>query len=307
VSRWFIPISIGTPPQSFLVLGDAGASTLSVGSTLLPKDQQGSGPIFNVSSSSTAQRIANEVYNITFVGGGGSDGLVYTDTVTVGDLTLQNMPIGLANNHRDQTGDSGRSGNLGLSFAKFQSMAPAQEPTWLATIMPQLASGVFTFDANTANGSGVWNFGFIDKSAYTGPIAYGNVNDGAGWTTEITHGSDAMNVTVDTGTAGSHVTPAIAQAYFANVTGAQFNSSKGVWTYPCSTTLPDFKFTVGGTQVLLPSDALAGDASGSSGRCESTLQVGNDGVTKLVWGRSFIQAMFVVFDWDNGRIGFATK
>jgi aspergillopepsin I len=120
------------------MLGDTGAPTLSVANTLEPKNLQGSNPLFNPNKSSTAKQIPGETYSITFVSGYHSSGPVFRDTFRVGDLMLEGMPIGLPNNHSANSGDSGRSGNLGLDFAKDQSMGPTKEPTWLASIMPHL-------------------------------------------------------------------------------------------------------------------------------------------------------------------------
>lgn len=180
-------------------------------------------------------------------------------------------------------------------------------PEQRCDLLIQFAAGVFTFDADQSAGTGTWDFGFIDKSKYTGKIAYGAVQGNAGWRTELVHGSNSMNVTVDTGTSGSHVTASIAQDYFSNIKGATFDSSKAAWTYPCSSTLIDFRFKLGGTQVAIPAAALAGGSAGSSGTCQSTLQVSDDDASLIIWGRTFIQAMFVVFDWDNSRVGFANK
>jgi aspergillopepsin I len=176
-------------------------------------------------------------------------------------------------------------------------------------LLTHLVAGLFTVDWHKATGNGTWDFGFIDKLKYSGNIAYGPVhspNGGAGWTVKITHGSDSMYVTVDTGTSDSHVTPAIAKDYFSNIQGATFDSSSQVWTFPCTSKLIDFKFTVGGTQVAIPSSALLAGSVGN-GKCRSHLQVGNADAQKLIWGQDFIASMFIVFDWDNARLGFANK
>jgi aspergillopepsin I len=328
IDSWFIPVKIGTPPQSFLMLGDTAAPTLSVANTLLPKKLQGDNPLFNPNKSSTAKQVPGETYSITFVSGYHSNGVVFQDTFSVGDLVLQDMYIGLPTNHSDNnSGDSGRSGNLGLSFAKSQSMVPTKEPTWLATIAPHLecmfiallqqsrdlltylAAGLFTVDWHKSTGNGAWDFGFIDKSKYTGDIAYGQVTSisgGSGWTVQIVHGSNSMYVTVDTGTSGSHVTRSIADDYFSKIQGATYDSTLDAYTYPCTSDLIDFEFKVGGTQVAVPSAALSGGSAGN-GRCQSKLQIGGDDAQKLIWGQDFIESMFIVFDWDNGRLGFANK
>ena len=137
---WFIPVTIGTPPQSFLFLGDSGSVNVAVGSTLLPPDRQRGGPKYNPSKSSTARQVDGYTYQSCFASSYCSHGLVYEDVFTVGDLTVSNMHIGVqTNNSSPSPDDSSRSGTLGLDFDKNgQTTKPQKVPSWLPAVMPLL-------------------------------------------------------------------------------------------------------------------------------------------------------------------------
>jgi len=174
-------------------------------------------------------------------------------------------------------------------------------------------------DYNSATSSGTFDFGYIDAAKYSGSINYANVNQsfGGGWTIPISgqglaNGtflpSDNWWVTIDTGTTGFTIARTAADAYFTQVSGSRFDTGRGAYTFPCTTKLPDFTFGLGSAQVSIPGAHLMSNSSSSNNgkTCTSKLNVGN-GDGPYLWGQSFIQEFFVVFDWSQGRVGFANK
>ena len=138
--RWYFPVEIGTPPQSFIFLGDTGSPSLAVSSTLLPKKKQKGSP-YNPNKSSTAKKVDGYTYQLCYLSGFCSSGVVYQDVFTAGGLTIDNMYIEVQTNHSGKNPTGIRSGSIGLSFNhRGQSTKPKKVPTWLETVMPRLQS-----------------------------------------------------------------------------------------------------------------------------------------------------------------------
>lgn len=115
-------------------------------------------------------------------------------------------------------------------------------------------------------------------------------------------------MTIDTGTAGATISRNAADVYFSQISGSRFDTSRGAYTFPCTTRLPDFTFGIGSGQVSIVGAHLnSNSGSFDNGKtCTSKLNVGT-GDGSYLWGQSFIQEFFVVFDWSQGRVGFANK
>lgn len=108
--------------------------------------EQPPGAKYDPSKSLTAKQRAGYTYELAYVSGDQSHGLVYQDVATIGDLTIQDMDIEVqtGNNH-NQTGKTPetRTGQLGLSFDHTgQSSKPTQVPTWLMRVMPTLKGNI---------------------------------------------------------------------------------------------------------------------------------------------------------------------
>ena len=171
------------------------------------------------------------------------------------------------------------------------------------------------FDADTSNGT--FDFGHIDTAKYSGNISYSSVNKtfGAGWTIPIS-GQELLNdtfipandwwATIDTGTTGASISRSSADAYFSQVPGATFDTGKGTYTFPCNSKLPDFTFGLGSGRASINGSRLSSSLSRNDKTCSSKLGV-STGDGPYLWGQLFIQEFFVVFDWSQGRVGFASK
>ena len=118
--------------------------------------------------------------------------------------------------------------------------------------------------------------------------------------------TDGWLVVVDTGTTGSNVPREVAADYFAQVDGAEYNDNRGGYTFPCSSSLVDFTFAVGSVEAVIPAAALKGKSIDGGKTCTSKMSVQKGNRTSL-WGQTFIEQLFVVFDWDKERVGFANK
>lgn len=125
---------------------------------------------------------------------------------------------------------------------------------------------------------------------------------GTGSTTTL-----ALGIILDTGSYVAVLPTAVASAYWSHVTGSELYN--GQYVFPCTSTLPDFHITLQGGYVAVVHGAYinAGSITGdvpSSSYCYGMIQptTGN-----AVFGASFFESLFVVFDYANTRIGVATK
>ena len=153
---------------------DTGSADLWVFSTELPSSESSGQTLYDPSQSSTAQELQGETWNITYGDGSSSSGNVYTDTVTIGGLSVPGQAVELAEQVSAQfVQDTANDGLLGLAFSSINTVMPDQQTTFFDTAISEglLAANVFTADLQ-AGKPGSYDFGFIDSSKYSGSITY---------------------------------------------------------------------------------------------------------------------------------------
>ena len=249
--------------------------------------------------------------------------MVFTDVVTVGGFTTGTMPISVVAN--ESTPSNGvRSGTMGLNFDhNGQSTVPTRLPSYFVAIKDFLsgkccpnpsdrdlmqAEALWTINYDRTSGQGMIDFGFIDNSKYQRDIGYSPIVDTTTgeWNVAITAYSQTFTDVVDTGTASTTFPRAVLDGYFSQVPQSTFDSGLNTYQFSCSMELPDFTFNVGSHEGTIAGEFLnAGTVSAGSSTCYSTL--GASGGNGGLWGESFIEAQFIVFDWANAQVGFADK
>jgi aspergillopepsin I len=98
-------------------------------------------------------------------------------------------------------------------------------------------------------------------------------------------------------------------AYFREIPGSSFNTNFNTYQFPCNAQLLDFTFGLAnGAKATIPSQYMLWGTFDGGNTCVSQMLVGPaDGTGQSLWGMTFIQALFVVFDYDGNRVGFANK
>ncbi|KAK1829853.1 putative endothiapepsin precursor protein [Podospora conica] len=323
--EYLAPVQLGTPPQTVNLNFDTGSSDLWVFSTETPESQQKGHKIYNITASSTANRLANHTWSIRYGDGSSSMGNVYLDTVSIGGLSVPQQAIESATRvSYGFTNDPASSGLLGLGFDHINQVKPAFQKTFFSNAKSSLAMPLFSANLNK-NAAGNYNFGFIDPTEFTGDISFVPVNTTEGfWQFETSHFSIGSNTTLlpsphaaiaDTGTTLLMVPRDVVDAYYAQAgPSALYDDQVGGYVFACnaSAALPDLTLHIGGYAAVVPGAVMNyAPVTGLERMPEGTMCYGglqsSDGFPFAIYGDIFFKAQWTVFDAGESRIGFASK
>lgn len=162
--------------------------------------------------------------------------------------------------------------------------------------------------------NGKYDFGAVDSTKFTGSLVYADVDSSGGWwefpSTKYKVGTTSGTMSgftgiADTGTTLILMGDAAVRAYYGKVSGATNSRTDGGYVFPCSSTLPDLSFLIGGSTYATVPGALINFAPASaSGQCFGGLQSVGGG-SMNIYGDVFLNAYYSVFDSDGPRFGFA--
>ncbi|KAH8156354.1 hypothetical protein CIB48_g11891 [Xylaria polymorpha] len=292
-SEWLTPVQIGTPAQTLNLDFDSGSSDLWVFSTDTRSSSVNGQALYSPSKSSSSKKLTNAKWSIAYGDGSSSSGIVYTDVVKVGGLSVANQAVESAQVVSSSfTQESNLDGLLGLAFSSLNTVTPTQQKTWFDNIKGSLDSPIFAVDFKAGGVPGSYDFGFIDAAKHTGALTYAPVSTSQGFWEFTASGyavgsgsfkSSSIDGIADTGTTLLYVPSTIVSAYYAQVSGAKNDRTAGGYIFPCSASLPDFTFGVGSARIS------------------------SSGIGINIFGDIVLKAAYVVFDSNGPRIGWATK
>ncbi|KAI0969044.1 secreted aspartic proteinase precursor [Xylaria arbuscula] len=313
-SEWLTPVQIGTPAQTLNLDFDSGSSDLWVFSTDTSSRYVNGQTLYSPSKSSTSAKLANAKWSISYGDGSSSSGIVYTDVVKIGGLSVTKQAVESAQTVSSSfTSESNLDGLLGLAFSSLNTVTPTQQKTWFDNIKSSLDSPIFAVDFK-AGVPGTYDFGFIDSSKYTGSVTYASVSTSQGFWEFTSSGyavgsstfkSTSIDGIADTGTTLLYVPSSIVSAYYAQVSGAKNNAAAGGYVFPCSATLPNFTFGVGSARIVIPGKYI-NYAPYSGTTCFGGIQ-SSSGIGINIFGDVALKSAYVVFDASTPRIGWASK
>lgn len=314
------PVDIGG--QTFNLDFDSGSSDLWVFSTELNAQSIGQHSAFDPAKSATFKQVQGSQFKISYGDGSGAAGTVGTDVVTIGGVKVENQTVELANAvSQSFVQDINTDGLLGLAFSKLNTVndgtkkTPAK--TFFDNVMPSLDLPVFTADLDP-DGTGVYEFGKIDTTKFTGEMAWIPVKADTGFwqfpsskfaigdqVFENTQASDAI---ADTGTSLLLVDQPVAEAYYSQVQGAQLNAQVGGFIYPCAAALPDISVAIGDSYMAtIPGNQVTfATVDQANTTCFGGVQ-GNQGAGLQIFGDTMFKAQFVAFNGGNQSLGFGQK
>ncbi|XP_027957971.1 pepsin B-like [Eumetopias jubatus] len=318
-SYYFGEISIGTPPQNFLVLFDTGSSNLWVPSTYCQSQACSSHNRFNPSSSST-YRNNGQTYTL-YYGSGSLTVLLGYDTVNVQNIVINNQLFGLSEiEPSNPFYYANFDGILGMAYPNL-AVGNAQTVMQSMVQQGQLTQPIFSFYFSrqpTYKYGGELILGGVDSQFYSGEIVWTPVTREMYWQIAIDEfliGTQATGLcfqgcqaVVDTGTYVLAV-PQQFMSSFLQATRAQ-EAQNGDYVVNCSSlqSMPTITFVISGTQLPLPPSAYVFN---NNGYCtlgiEATYLPSPTGQPLWILGDVFLKEYYTVYDIGNNRMGFAVS
>ncbi|KAJ7489164.1 acid protease [Mycena latifolia] len=326
-SSYFSTIQIGTPGQTFNVILDTGSSDLFVLDSSCRRCG-GSGPLFDSSKSSTfSQQTSNQPTEIDY-GSGSVEGLIGTDTVTMGSFSTSSQGFLLVEDLTDGLVTGSVSGLIGLAF---QGLSETQAvPFWQALInnnqltSPEMAFQLTRSQSDNDEPGGTFTLGGTNSSLFTGNIEFINLVDSStptfwllsvsavtvqGKPVSISTGNSAL-AAIDTGTTALGGPTDAVEAIWAAVPGAS-SAGQGFFQFPCSTSV-QITLSFGGKAWPINSDDInLGQIEEGSSMCVGAifdLTGGSDaasGAPSWVVGDTFLKNVYSVFRQNPMSVGFA--
>ncbi|KFQ03369.1 Gastricsin [Haliaeetus albicilla] len=310
-SSYFGNISMGTPPQDFLVLFDTGSSNLWVPSCQTPacSDHARFNPSESSTFTSNGQKYASGSLAVV---------LGY-DTLTLQSIAVSNQEFGLSES--EPTEPFYYADFDGIMGMGYPSLAVGGTPTALQGMLQQnqLTQPIFSFYFSrqpTYDYGGELILGGIDTQLFSGDIVWAPVTQELYWQVAIDEFAIGQSATgwcsqgcqaiVDTGT----YLLTVPQQYigvFAQALGAQ-PTNEGV--IDCSETqnMPTITFVINGAQLPLSPSAYV---SNNNGYCtlaiEETYLPSQNGQPLWILGDIFLKEYYTIFDMGNNNIGFASS
>lgn len=244
---------------------------------------------------------------------------MYVDTVRLGGFTLPNATIQSAQVIASRfEREHGLTGVLGLAKALPNNINPPT-PTTLDLLREYLDHPVFTVDVRR-NATGRFDFGKLHTSLASDNITWIVSNpDSVHWDVDFdltTWDQDHLwyyhkfTATIDTGTTLMFMPDILASRYWLSIDGIKVDPHlSNAYTFLCDSHLPDFSFKLPQTEHILtiPGQYLNyGPVDEDPDYCWGGMQSAA-GMETAILGDVMLKALFVAFDLDQGRIGFANK
>ncbi|GAA5830968.1 hypothetical protein JCM3766R1_006192 [Sporobolomyces carnicolor] len=312
-SIWAGSLSIGTPSQAFLINFDTGSSDLWVPSTSCTSAACSSHKKYDPSKSSTAKLVANKKLSITYGDGSSTQGVVYTDTLTIGGMSITSQSFGAANALTSDFASDPYDGLMGMAFSSISTMGAT---TVFETLTKQakLASNQFSFYLASA-GSQLF-LGGMDSAKYQlGTTKSYPVTNAGYWLLDakVNVGGTAVSsvgkfsAIIDTGTSVIVAPTADAAAFWAKVPNSGVYGS-GYYTYDCASP-PDVSFSFGSSfaeqWAVSGSSWNLGKVSAGSSRCVGAVIGADIGISGWVLGDAFLENVYSTFNLDSKTVAFS--
>jgi hypothetical protein len=295
------PISIGTPPQDFVVVFDTGSSNLWVPSTTCTDAGCKGKDKYNSAASSTYVKNGKPI-TIQY-GTGSMTGYLAQDTVNVGGANVVNQVFGDATTLANFFAGQPLDGILGLGYPAIaaDSVTPVFDNMISQKLVAQPIFGVY-LDSSSGNTGSQISFGSTVSSLYTGSFSYVPVSQQTYWSVNIQSvqvNNQAVACTsgckgiIDTGT--SVIVGPTAQV---NAILSALNVKSDCSNY---NSLPNLSVQMANTVFSVPPSIYVLKQGNS---CAALIQ-GELGASMWILGDTFIRAFYTVFDRGNNQVGFA--
>ncbi|XP_063813319.1 gastricsin-like [Pseudophryne corroboree] len=313
---YYGPISIGTPPQNFVVLFDTGSSNLWVPSTYCTSTACTNHHTFNPSQSSTYTSNGQR-FSMGYGGGNVASsvtGLFGYDTVYIQGLTITNQEIGLT--ITEPSGNfyySPFDGILGLAYP---GLSVGGASTVMQGILQENLLNQPMFSVYLGSQSGEVTFGGVNTNLYTGQISWVPLSNQLYWQIALQEFSingqatgwcsNGCQAIVDTGTTQLNIPSPYMQQLLPYL-GIQQTQNGGYYVN-CNNlqNMPTLSFTMNGVSFPLPPSAYIVQENGyCSANFLSISLPAQNGDPLWILGDVFLRQYYSVYDFGNNQVGFA--
>ncbi|KAG8753205.1 Type I transmembrane sorting receptor [Ceratobasidium sp. 428] len=308
---WAGKITIGTPPQEFLVDFDTGSADLWVPNAECTTGGCKGHKTFDVSKSSTVKPQSGN-FSISYGDGSTSSGPIFADTVTVAGLTVKDQFLSAVTAESDSFAQDPSDGLMGLAFSSISNMG---KPTPIENMKSAgiIESATFAFKL-ASTGSELF-IGGTNSALFTGDITFSPLTSKTFWLTNgaATAGDQEAysgGMIIDSGTT-LIVGPKDSVDSFWKAAGGEQCDAKvcggdGFYTYDCASP-PSVAFDFGKDSFAMSPDTLTIGATDDSKKTCVGAIMATDGVPNDAWivGDAFMRNVYTVFDADNAQVGFA--
>ncbi|NWV53638.1 CATD protein, partial [Daphoenositta chrysoptera] len=320
-AQYYGVIGIGTPPQNFTVIFDTGSSNLWVPSVHCSMLDIACMVHHKYDSSKSSTYVKNGTKFAIRYGTGSLSGFLSQDTVTLGNLKIQDQTFGEATKQPGMTFIAAKfDGILGLAYPR---ISVDQVEPFFDNIMKQklIPENIFSFYLNrdpSGDPGGELVLGGTDPKYYKGDFNWFNVTRRAYWqihmdSVDVANGlsvcQGGCEAIVDTGT--SLITGPTKDVKKIQAAIGAKPLIKGEYVVPCDKvpTLPNITMVLGGKAYELTGEEyVLKVGAGSQVICMSGfsgLDIPPPGGPLWILGDVFIGPYYSVFDRDNNRVGFA--
>ncbi|RUP04836.1 aspartic peptidase domain-containing protein, partial [Jimgerdemannia flammicorona] len=246
-NEWIGHISLGTPPQSFVVDFDTGSADLWVASSLCTSTGCQKHNQFDSTLSSTFIN-TNATYRIDYDDGSSSQGVFNQDTLTISSvLKVENQDFGMTIVESDIFLDDIVDGMFGLAYDSVSCKSGTVTPFTNMMNQQVLPKNLFSIRLRKASegGGGEYLFGGMDPTLYDpSTLLYTTVTQKAFWQIAVddisfpyARASASLGFSgqamVDTGTTLLVVPVAAGLAIHGRIPGAVWENATQAWTIPC--------------------------------------------------------------------------
>ncbi|KAL2203621.1 acid protease [Sarocladium strictum] len=305
---YFIKVQLGSKGKEVYMLVDSASGTSWVMGPDCKSMACGLHDSFGPDDSDTFES-STEDFSISY-GTGKVQGKLAKDTISVAGVSFK-FQLGIADEASDDFQHYAFDGILGLSLGKGKT----QNFLDVMSDDGDLKDNIFSVALSRAS-DGVNNgeilFGAIDPERYSGKITYSNIVSGSTvWAIELDEmaydgkkaGVGGTKTYIDTGSTFIYGPQDLAKKIHSVIPEA--TSSDGGLSYkvPCDSE-KDLTFTFSGASYKLsPKDWIS--PPNSAGECTSNIYGHDVAAGALLLGATFVKNVYVVFDKDKERIGFA--